>query len=122
MKVTELRDIILNRTYPNATTPFLPPEDTWDPYANASSFYGSGAFLCWLLVSASYVLKWGAVPTEPNYFPLTSDFFAMLAYPTIAAGHSIILAATFPSEERHSMIATMVAVRGPMNETTMTDN
>lgn len=51
--------------------------------------------LCWLLVSASYILKWATVPTEPSYFPLTSDFFAMLAYPAIAAGHFIVLAATF---------------------------
>jgi hypothetical protein len=53
MKVLELRDIIRNATSPQDD---LDQQD-WDPYSSSTSFYGPGAFLCWLFVACSYALK-----------------------------------------------------------------
>ncbi len=120
MKVLELRDIIRNTTSPTDAALI-----DWDPYGTTSSFYGPGAFLCWLLVAISYVTKWGvaglALPGGlPGNMWLTSDFVAMLAYPLIAAGDAIIRAAALSPSERPRIMATLVAVRSGMNATTIT--
>ena len=115
MLVTELRDIIRN-------SPSHPGDESldWDPYSETSSFYGPGAFLCWMLVTLSYLVKWSTARTPGTSFPLTSDFVAMLAYPAIAAVHMLLLATAFPPAERHQLMGTMVAVRSSMNATTLT--
>ena len=120
MKVLELRDIIRNTTSP-ADAALI----DWDPYGTTSSFYGPGAFLCWLLVTVSYITKWGVAGLLlpgglPGSMWLTSDFVAMLAYPLIAAGDAIIRAAALSPTERPRLMATMVAVRSGMNATTIT--
>ncbi|KAK3380834.1 hypothetical protein B0H63DRAFT_474440 [Podospora didyma] len=116
MTPTELSDLIQNSTFPSPNNDTTPQDQDWDPYTLTSSFYGPGAFLCWYLVSISYTIKWAtawrASNTRPAHFPLTSDFIAMLAYPTIAAGDTIIRATTqFPPSEKHLLMSTMTLFR-----------
>ncbi len=120
MKVLELRDIIRNTTSPDDAVLV-----DWDPYGTTSSFYGPGAVLCWLLITVSYLTKWGVAGLLlpgglPGNMWLTSDFVAMLAYPFIAAGDAIIRAAALSPTERPRLMATMIAVRSGMNATTIT--
>ncbi len=115
MHILELRDLIRNSTAPADI-----PLTDWDPYGTASSFYGPGAFLCWLLVTVSYLAKWAATRRLPASLFLASDYVAMLAYPLIAAGDAVLRAAALSPAERPRLMTTLVAVRGAMNATTIT--
>jgi hypothetical protein len=115
MYVLELRDLIRNSTAPADI-----PLTDWDPYGTTSSFYGPGAFLCWLLVSISYLAKWAATRPLPASLFLASDYVAMLAYPLIAAGDVVLRAAALSPAQRPRLMATLLAVRGAMNATMLT--
>jgi hypothetical protein len=86
--------------------------DTWlgpEAYATVSSFYGPGTCAAWMLLSLAVLFRYlniiffGRRKPSPAASLAPADFFGMIAYPAVAAGHLLIQQLSLPPEKRDAL-------------------
>jgi len=63
-----------------------------------NSFYGTGATACWYLTCLSCFISWTLHPRKRKSDAITSDFIALVTFPTVASAHLITQIRSWPSE------------------------
>ncbi|KAE9376002.1 hypothetical protein N431DRAFT_454589 [Stipitochalara longipes BDJ] len=71
---------------------------TFDSLALVNSFYGPGATACWYLTCLSCLISWTLQPKKQTSDSITSDFIALVTFPTVAAAHLIPQVQNYPSQ------------------------
>lgn len=66
--------------------------------ALVNSFYGPGATACWYLTCFSCLLSWTLHPKKRIEDAITSDFIAIVTFPTVASAHLITQVRSWPSQ------------------------
>jgi hypothetical protein len=74
-------------------------------FEHISSFYGPGTTLCWVLIFTSIVVSWSFNLHCRSEDSIDNDFIALLAFPTVAAGHLIYQLVHFPGGHNSVFIA-----------------
>ena len=71
---------------------------TFDSLALVNSFYGPGATACWYLTCLSCLISWTIHPKKQKTDSITSDFIAVVTFPTVAAAHLIAQVQSYPDQ------------------------
>lgn len=71
---------------------------TFDSLALVNSFYGPGATACWYLTCLSCLISWTIHPKKQKTDSITSDFIAVVTFPTVAAAHLIAQVKNYPDQ------------------------
>ncbi|KAN0095512.1 hypothetical protein V8E51_016223 [Hyaloscypha variabilis] len=71
---------------------------TFDSLALVNSFYGPGATACWYLTCLACLILWTFHPKKQKSDSITSDFIALVTFPTVAAAHLISQVQNYPSQ------------------------
>jgi len=87
----------LSSFYCNLTMSTSDPS-TFDSLALVNSFYGPGATACWYLTCLACLILWTFHPKKQKSDSITSDFIALVTFPTVAAAHLISQVQNYPSQ------------------------
>ena len=94
-----------------------------DDYVLVSSFYGPRATGGWFLTALASLLSYGLHPKIHNVDSVSTDFIAVLTFPTVAAAHLISQVRSFPSDARDAndmeMVQKVASMEAPLNVTTL---
>ena len=71
---------------------------TSDSLTMVNSFYGPGATACWYLTCFSCLISWTFHPQKRTSDSITSDFIALVTFPTVAAVHLLSQVQNYPSQ------------------------